>query len=361
MPGCRATDGSPTPRPIVLAENGVLATESALTELGAVLSDWLLRHDVIAPDSRHPIAIAYSGGLDSSVLLNVAHAIWPEGVVAMHVNHGLQEAARVFEAHCVAICKRLNVPLAVLRANVAVPPGASLEEEARNVRYDLLCREATARSCGGVLLAQHASDQAETVLLALSRGAGVAGLAGMAEATNRQGVLFGRPWLGVAQQRLKTLAQAKGWSHVDDPSNEDMVRTRNRIRHDVMPTLEAAFPHIVSSVARVARHCAESTDLLADLARVDIETIGQPPLIQRLQALSVPRQANVLRHWLRVQAGRAPSTAQLDELLKQVGAARTRGHRINIKVGTGRVVREGAALVYVAQLAAGGDEKRPSE
>lgn len=266
--------------------------------------------------------------------------------MAIHINHGLQTAAAGFESHCTNTCEQLGVPLLVMCANIRLQPGDSLEEQARDARYTLLGQAAGALGTRVVWLAQHADDQAETILLALSRGAGVSGLAGMGDFTVSGGLTFGRPLLAMPQARLRALAQAQGWDFVDDPTNHDTRHTRNRIRQDVMPALSQAFPQIVATLSRSARHCAQADDLLVELARLDLLAVGVPPGLKALQSLTAPRQGNALRCWLRDTTGRAPSTAQLSELVKQIAAATTRGHHIDIKVGDGRVVREGHQLAY---------------
>lgn len=316
------------------------------TALRHLLLQWFSRHGLSLPSAQAPLAIAYSGGLDSTVLLRLAHALWPDAVVAIHVNHGLQAAASAFESHCSATCHQLQVPLWVMRADITLQTGDSPEEQARSARYALLRQAAQTSQASTVWVAQHADDQAETVLLALSRGAGVTGLAGMGEVTRQEDFIMGRPLLTVQQESLRALAQENDWGFVDDVTNHDRRYTRNRIRHDVMPTLSHAFPQLVSTLSRSARHCAQADALLVDLARLDLLATGVPPSLHGLQALSVARQANALRCWLRDTTGRAPSTAQLDELIKQVGAATTRGHHIDIKMGNGRVVRQAHQLVY---------------
>ncbi|HYF18674.1 MAG TPA: ATP-binding protein, partial [Ramlibacter sp.] len=197
-----------------------------------------------------------------------------------------------------------------------------------------------------VLLAQHADDQVETVLLALSRGAGLPGLAAMAGRFERDGVSFLRPLLGVAGPELRTWLQAARHPYVEDPTNEDLRYTRNRIRRRVLPVLEEAFPSVRETFARSARHAAQAQQLLEEVAQADLAGMGGAPLIERLQSMSRARQANVLRHWLRSAHGSAGSAAQLDELLDQVQACTTRGHRVRLKVGTGFVLRDGPRLRF---------------
>jgi tRNA(Ile)-lysidine synthase len=133
---------------------------------------------------------------------------------------------------------------------------------------------------------------------------------------------------------------------VDDPSNADIAFTRNRIRRVVMPALEQAFPQFRDTFARSARHAAQAQELLDEVAAQDLRGMDGLPRITSLQALSRPRQANVLRHWLRSVHAQTPSAAQMDELLDQVAACATRGHAIRLKVAGGYVTRDGPTLQF---------------
>lgn len=294
--------------------------------------------------------MAYSAGADSTALLLAARQRWPGRVVALHVHHGLQAAADDFESHARRFCEHHGIELEVERVQAAHAAGQSPEDAARVARYGALARMALNANVDCVLLGQHTDDQAETLLLALSRGAGLPGLASMSERFERAGMCFGRPLLDVPASVLRTWLLSEGHAFVDDPSNTDTRFTRNRIRAVLMPAWEACFPGFRPMLARSARHAAQAQRLLDELAALDLAQTGAPPRIVRLQALSRDRQANALRHWLRTSAGVAAGTAQLDELLDQIEACTTRGHRIQIKVGPGHVERDGEHLRYTPTL-----------
>jgi tRNA(Ile)-lysidine synthase len=295
-----------------------------------------------------PLAVALSGGADSTALLLACAQKWPGQVQAIHVHHGLQAAADDFERHCKALCERLQVPLTVRRVDARHAPGESPEDAARQARYKAF--EAVAQSCQAlgaihsIALAQHADDQVETLLLALSRGAGVAGLAAMPAYWERGGICWHRPLLRVAGAQVRDWLRAQGQNWVEDPSNTDERFTRNRIRAQLLPALEAAFPAFRDTFARAAGHAAQASALLLEMAQQDLLLVGSPPQLAPLRALSRARQANLLRHWLRGAHATTPTTAQLQELLGQLAACSTRGHRIHIKVGRGFVVRSGPQL-----------------
>ena len=295
-----------------------------------------------------PMAVGLSGGADSTALLLACARKWPGQVQAIHVHHGLQAAADGFEEHCAALCQSLNVPLWVKRLDARHTPGQSPEDAARQARYKAFEAVAIAskaqEAIKSIAIAQHADDQVETLLLALSRGAGIAGLAAMPARWERAGVVWHRPLLQVAGADIRSWLRLQGQPWVEDPTNTDQRYTRNRIRAQLLPALEAAFPAFRDTFARSASNAAQAAELLDELAQQDLLRVGAPPHITVLQGLSRARQANVLRHWLRVAYATTPSAAQLGELLNQLAACTTRGHRIHIKVGRGFVVRSGPQL-----------------
>jgi tRNA(Ile)-lysidine synthase len=297
------------------------------------------------------VGVAYSGGADSTALLMAAAHCWPGQVQALHVHHGLQAAADDFVCVCRSVCAGLPVPLHIVQINAGHTPGESPEDAARRARYAALAAAARQHGLGGVLLGQHADDQVETLLLALSRGAGLPGLASMPARLEREGVVFYRPLLQIPGAALRQWVVAQKIPFVDDPSNTDERFTRNRIRARLLPALAQAFPQFRETFARSARHAAQAQAVLLEVAREDLQLLGSPPEIKALQLLSGPRQANALRHWLQAAHQATPSTAQVDQLLAQVAACTTRGHRIHLKVAHGHVTRADAHLHYAAEPA----------
>lgn len=297
-----------------------------------------------------PLAVALSGGADSTALALAARDRWPGHVVALHVHHGLQAAADGFEAHVRAQCQRWGMACHVQHIQAQHALGQSPEAAAREGRYRALAD--MAQSVGGahVLLGHHADDQVETLMLALSRGAGLPGLSAMPTNFERHGVRFARPILTVDPQALRDWLAGQGIDVVQDPSNENTDFTRNRIRHGLLQSWRRDFPAYASTLARSAEHAAQAQTLLDDLALIDLQRVGVPPSIADLQALSAARQSNVIRHWLRTEHGVAPSQAQLEALLSQIGACTTRGHQIELKVGPGLVRRHRQHLQYTAPL-----------
>jgi len=284
------------------------------------------------PTSSPAIALALSGGLDSMVLLHVAHA-WAreQGVTlfAFHVHHGLSPNADAWRTHCAAACAALSV--AFDAHAVVVDKGKSgIEAAARKARYAALGEMCRAHGAGLLLTAHHLDDQAETVLLQLLRGSGTAGLSGM-DAANRAPTLLGddtlvmaRPLLQVGRQELEAFAAGAGIAWVDDESNSDPRHARNALRHTVMPALAQAFPGFQQRVARSAAHAQSALRVLTEVAEQDLHAClhGDALDLTKLRALSPDRINNVLRHWFAVRRLAMPSTAWMDEMIGQLFEAR---------------------------------------
>jgi tRNA(Ile)-lysidine synthase len=252
--------------------------------------------------------IAFSGGLDSTVLLHLLAGLAKTqslpALSAIHVHHGLQAAADAWPGHCKAVCDALGVALQVVR--VQVKPGASLERAARDARYGAF-HEAT--GINEVLLtAQHRDDQAETLLFRLLRGAGVRGLVGMPRQRSLgQGHLL-RPLLDVARAELEAYAMQHQLRWIEDPSNQDHQFSRNYLRHQVFPALISRWPQAMATMARSAEHLSEAQGLLDELAQIDLsqartvsefDWLGVPSLeLAPLATLCAARQRNALSHWL---------------------------------------------------------------
>lgn len=318
-----------------------------------------------------PVAVAYSGGADSTALLLMLAQQHPGQVQAIHIHHGLQAAADDFAAHCAAFCAALGVPLHVVHVDAKSASGQSPEDAARRARYAALSgkvkelndnpaqKNHAQAAIKSIAVAQHADDQIETLLLALSRGAGLPGLSAMPTVWQRDGVEFVRPLLDMTSLDIRSYLAAQGLAArhpgsdnigtgwVEDPSNTNTQFTRNRIRHDLIPALEKTFPQFRQTFARSATHAAEAQSMLAQIATEDMAKTANPPRIVVLQDLTPQRQGNVLRHWLKTAHQVSPSTAQLAELQSQIANCTDRGKQLHIKVASGYVERRGDVLAYL--------------
>jgi tRNA(Ile)-lysidine synthase len=263
----------------------------------------------LSPWRNAPVwTVAFSGGLDSTVLLHLLAGLAQREPLpplrAIHIQHGLQAAAEAWPAHCQQVCDELGVSL--LQREVQVLPGASLEQAARDARYAAFVEVLGPDEV--LLTAQHRDDQAETLLFRLLRGAGARGLAAMPATRKLGGGQLVRPLLAVSRAQLEAYARGHGLRWVEDPSNSDERFSRNFLRRQVLPLLTQRWPQAVASMARSAAHLSEAQDLLDELAQVDLAAIEQesrfaglplPSLaLAPLLRLSAARQRNLVRYWL---------------------------------------------------------------
>ena len=286
-----------------------------------------------APLAR--IAIAFSGGLDSSALLHLAHA-WAQthqiALYAFHIHHGLSPHADAWLAHCAAACADLGVVFEARRVTLERSAKTGTEEAARKSRYAALGQLCLEHGVNLLLTAHHQDDQAETVLLQLLRGSGTAGLSGMdaanaaPELLGNPGLVMARPLLPASRKQLEAYVGTHGIAHIDDESNHDPRFARNALRHQVMPALAQAFPGFQERFARSARHAQSAQRLLVELATQDLaaclDVDGDCIDIGKLRPLSADRCYNLLRHWFGTRNLRMPSTAWLAEMLTQLLEAR---------------------------------------
>ena len=266
-------------------------------------SDVLLRQlTELSAGSASPAryVVAFSGGLDSTVLLHVLassrsrHKI---PVVAVHVDHGLHAESAVWTDHCQEVADGLGLEFHGLKVDVDRQSGMGLEAAARKARYAAL--RDMLKPNDWLLSAHHRDDQAETLLLNLMRGSGPAGLAGIGSIRPFACGWLARPLLETSRKELENYATEQGLVWVDDPSNADQKFDRNYLRHEILPRLETRWPDAAGRIRRSAALAREATSLLTDLAATDLEHVGDRPdrlLIGKLLGLSSARQRNLLRH-----------------------------------------------------------------
>lgn len=283
-----------------------------------------LRQSLESVDGPRTLWVAYSGGLDSHVLLHALTQILrspsfkdrPLKLIAAHIHHGLHEAADHWTQHCETVCGQMKIPCRVIRVDAQDTKGLGPEQAARNARYAALTDLLTSDDC--LLTAHHQDDQSETLLLQLMRGAGPEGLAAMpARQTLGAGQLL-RPFLSISRQTLQQYADQHQLDWIEDPSNLDTHFDRNFIRHQIMPVLKTRWPAITETTARTARLCADTQkwietqtdDVLRDqpLHKLSLDVLqAQPEFGQRF----------LFRAWLKRAGLRPPSYARLRDMLAQ--------------------------------------------
>jgi tRNA(Ile)-lysidine synthase len=321
---------------------------------------------------RH-ICVAYSGGIDSSVLLDLCHRYISDTssseaikLSALHINHGISKHADAWQTHCQQVCNALNIDFYSVSVQVKAKARNSLEALARDARYQAINdwadkHFASLKEKGIVLLGQHQDDQAETFLLQLKRGSGVKGLASMpAQFTSPQGHCFARPLLSISQSLINDYAQSYQLVYIEDDSNQDVRFDRNFLRKNVLPIINNRWPSFSKTVSRTALLCQQQSQLVEMFARQTLNEFGQEaqsaPILSRYEhslleidkLLSIDEllQTEVLRVWLSDHQV-FPSFAQLNEVLTLCHA--TKDAQPEVIVSNRRLRRFDGYLVIVTE------------
>ena len=271
--------------------------------------------------------IAFSGGLDSRVLLELCSRLKlvnPDyRFCAIHVNHQLQVNAVKWEQFCTITCAELGIDCVVKTVDARSVKGKSPEQAARDAR-----RVAFSQSMGEgdvLLTAHHLNDQAETVLLRLFRGSGITGLAGIRPCVEFNEGWIARPLLEVPRKQLQQFAETHSLQWVEDPSNQHLDFDRNYLRQMIIPELEQRWTGLQNTLARDARNCLEADIALRDIAKQRLAKIvkGNGALsIPDLLAIEDAMQNLVLREWFASQQLKMPSSKMLQRIKQEVIHAR---------------------------------------
>lgn len=268
------------------------------------------------------IWLAYSGGVDSHVLLHLlatSNARELADLNVVHIDHGLQSKSKIWAQHCATVCAALKVNFQCLTVNVTDIADLGMEAAARKARYDGIASLVSPTDV--VLTAQHQHDQAETLLLQLLRGAGPKGLSAMATESKLNTVTLIRPLLTVAQADIMAYAKQHELQWMEDPSNVETRWNRNYIRHDLWPHIEQRWPNAAKTLSRSAQHCAEASELMMELAQQDLPLLSTQKnalSISSLFLLSPARQRNVLRYYIELLQFSLPSTTNLQRIIDEV-------------------------------------------
>ena len=285
-----------------------------------MLTPQLIKERLQQLNPAKKVLVAFSGGMDSHVLLHSLAQLNDYQVRAIHIHHGLQPEADDWVAHCQEICTQLDVPLQVEFLKLALLKGKSEEELARVGRYDAFRKHIQGDEI--LVTAHHQQDQAETLLLQLIRGAGVKGLSAMPAIIPFASGYLARPILDITFSDLKGYAQHHQLDYIVDPSNQDNRYDRNFLRQKVLPILRERWKRIDKTLSRVARHQAETQQLLDDIALQDLQDCSN----QDEKSLSVPgvlklkqiRQKNLIRYWISHQGFKLASEKKLQHILQNV-------------------------------------------
>ena len=289
------------------------------------------------------IHVAYSGGMDSHILLLIAKQSIEElrsspvfldrtlSLSAIHINHQLNENSNQWQKHCEQVCADLQIPLLCEAVTISMEPGVSLEEQARVQRYQVFEKHLTASDL--LLMAHHQDDQMETMLMRLLKGAGPTGLAGIPKQRAISGSgdgpvngpLLLRPLLDVSRKQLLELATLNGLKWIEDPSNRSTKHDRNYLRHSVLPLLEQRWPGYRKTWSRTAGVFSEYAQLADQVAVEDYRSAAAPELFQLrllpLLELDRFRQKNLIRLWLSQNELNNPEHGWVETILDEVATA----------------------------------------
>lgn len=332
------------------ANKRIISRKASLSQqLQAFLGDVFLSKKVVNPK----LLLAYSGGLDSSVLLHLliqVNKTLPFQLSAQHVHHGLSPNADAWADFCVASSKQLNVPITISKVKVE-NAGLGLEAAARTARYQALEQS----EADFILLAHHQDDQAETFLLQLARGAGVKGLAGMGAVNGAWPRFILRPLLDAPRRALLDYAKQHRLTWIEDESNADTKFDRNFMRHEILPKLQKHYPAIQQTISRSAQHMADANTLLDEIAEQDVQSCLQKGMLKLqqlnlklLQSLSQARIHNALRWWLVQNDCNLPSAAQLLQISQQLFTAKTDA-MVKIKVSDSHTLQRYRDCAFLQQ------------
>lgn len=277
---------------------------------------------------RRRVWLACSGGRDSLALAALCVQLYQQGELPflpqlLHVNHNLQAASGAWAHHVANWAKTQNIPCRILKAQV----NGRDEQAARQARYDVM--RAQLNQDDVLLLAHHADDQAETVLMRLIQGAGVNGLSGMlpwcVQTKGAHRIALWRPWLTIKRATISAYAQRLKLPYIDDPTNDAGDNVRSGLRRDIMPVLASYNSNVIDNIARSAQLLSDAQLIVnaqasEDLQQTEIASLQLPPAqrvldIDKLQKLPIYRQRQLLHHWLTQDEPLPPAKQLVDDVL----------------------------------------------
>ena len=266
------------------------------------------------------IVVALSGGVDSVVLLHFLNRHYPGNIRAVHINHNLSKYSKEWSSFCENLCKKDNIKFKSI--DIIIKNSSNIEENARKKRYLSLTSEILNDEI--LCTAHHQEDQAETFLLQLFRGSGVAGLAAMPEKKIINGSQLYRPFLNISKTQILDYASENKLNWVEDDSNQNIHFKRNLLRIEFVPKLSGVFNSLTKNIARSAKHQAEALELMHDLAELDITNyvLIVKDRLQVIPLLELPKRrlVNVIRYFIDKQNFLLPSSKVLDEIISLLTA-----------------------------------------
>jgi len=277
--------------------------------------------------------VGFSGGADSTALLHALNVVRKQLVTpisAIHVNHGLQAEADLWQSHCESFCQQYAIPLNCLRVDLEHDSGKGVEAEARELRYQAIATQLKPGAC--LLTAHHADDQAETLLLNLMRGSGVDGLSAMPMSRSFDDAVIQRPLLGFQNSSLRDYLRENDTDWIEDPSNQHLNHDRNFIRLEVIPLLEQRWPEVSKRLLLTSKAMSDTRKLLETLADDYLRENLSHPFVLHIgtQAGTNPELFKlVIRRWLKQSGASSIPVYQLETFCQQVRLANS-DHKVSV-------------------------------
>ena len=263
------------------------------------------------------IYIAYSGGLDSSVLLDIIYKLSIKNslsVEAIHINHNINKESEIWEDHCKAVCNSINVPLKIISTQIFAK-GGGIESAARNKRYEIFAN--ILENSEQILTAHHQDDAAETILLRLFRGTGIDGLIGPAGIRDLGKGYLIRPLLSLSKKHLKSYANENGISYIEDKTNFSDDQDRNYIRNKILPLANERWVEPSSRISKTSNLIKNKLDIFRDLFKSNYSEflLGEIDL-RKLKSLEREVIKEILRFSIKEKNIAMPSQKVMEEILK---------------------------------------------
>ena len=308
-----------------------------------LLQQFIIKHEL----SKRPLVVALSGGIDSVCLLQLFIEIRQQtgqDFVAVHVNHGLSEHAVDWQHQVESLCLENQVKLTSCVISLTKASRTSLEQLARDGRYQAIAEAVPAKAV--VFTGHHQADQFETFILRLMRGSGLTGLASMRELSSypnefgqSKNLQLARPLLSINKHQITDLVKQVAGSWVEDESNLDTGFDRNFVRHNLLPNFESKWPQALSSVQNTTSLLQQELDLLNEYIAVDLKQVlttgfeqQQVMDLAKLKMLSINKQGPIVRHYIQKHTGEYPSRNALEQFFLQMNESKV-DRQPEIKVG----------------------------
>jgi len=276
-------------------------------------------NDYVSKLSINKFLIAYSGGIDSSVLLDCffqLSRIIPIKIRSIHVNHGLFEEADLFEDHCRKICKEYDIEHTTKKLNLKLT--SNIEEQCRRARYSELC--GNCQDDEVIITAHHEEDQIETFFLRLIRGSGVRGLSCIKETSLYDDALLARPFLQISKEEIEKYSEDNSIKYIEDISNDNNRYDRNFLRNKLIPLLKSRWPsvnkNIINNILVNDIQSAYTTDTVNSMLPSFLGSSSSELLIETLLNKPLHLKVIILHEWVYLESKTLLNLKQIKEIIK---------------------------------------------